>query len=66
MSENTYDCRSCGEPTESELRMELNGRCRDCFAEVTTGYVPKVTGPQYQSLASHLTPRQRIGLGKTG
>lgn len=62
---NCCNCQACGDAIADDDLKETKGYCRECYEEVFHGSIPLVTGPQYQSLASHLTPRQVAKLGKT-
>lgn len=61
-----YECRACGEIVCRQPSL-LNGRyCEECFDEIVHGIiVPPSQKPKYQSLASHLTSRQRAKLPHT-
>ncbi len=59
------ECRACGDWIKKDDRTKTDGYCRVCYEEITKGIIPNVIGPQYQSLASHLTPRQAAKLGRT-
>ena len=56
----------CGDYASGSGKSKDSGYCDECYAEIHLGYVPPPPGQRYQTLASHLTPRQRHGLAKTG
>jgi hypothetical protein len=60
--EERKKCISCGDCVTDKEWEKAHGRCYECFDELNEGIIPDVIGPTHQSLASHLTPRQRAKL----